>query len=286
MGQRKGRHLAPAQVSAEILKKMKLTAEDYLGESVAGAVISVPAYFNLAQRQAVKDAGRIAGLEVRRVVSEPDATAVAYAMTRHPGDSKIAIYDLGGGNFGISIIEIAYVDEEHQIEVLSTNGDNILGGEDFDLRIVDHLASAFEEDTGLDLSGDLPALLRLKEAAEEAKIELSSRQHTEINLPYLVADQTGHRSFVHRLTREKIESLVEDLVDLTIGSCSTAMVNAGLSIDDIDDVILAGGQTRMPLVREKVKEFFEVERCLSVNLDESVATGSRHLGGLDVRTGN
>ena len=263
--------LAPPQISAEVLKKMKKTAEDYLGGDVSDAVITVPAYFNDSQRQATKDAGRIAGLDVKRIINEPTAAALAYGMDKRRGDAKIAVYDLGGGTFDISIIEIADVDGEHQFEVLSTNGDTFLGGEDFDLRVIDHLADEFKESNGIDLHNDPLALQRLKEAAEKAKIELSSSQQTEINLPYITADQTGPKHLVIKLTRARLEALVEELVDRTIGPCRTAMVDAGLSVGDIDDVILVGGQTRMPLVQEKVKDFFGKEARRDVNPDEAVA---------------
>jgi len=270
----KGEHLAPPQVSAEILKKMKKTAEEYLGEAVTEAVITVPAYFNDSQRQATKDAGRIAGLDVKRIINEPTAAALAYGMDKKRGDSKIVVYDLGGGTFDVSIIEIAEVDGEHQFEVLSTNGDTFLGGEDFDLRIIDYLADEFKKDNKVDLHNDPLALQRLKEAAEKAKIELSSSQQTEINLPYITADQTGPKHLVLKLTRAKLESLVESLVERTIGPCKTALADAGLSASDIDDVILVGGQTRMPLVQAKVKDIFGREARRDVNPDEAVAIGA------------
>jgi molecular chaperone DnaK len=270
----KGEKLAPPQVSAETLKKMKKTAEEYLGEEVTEAVITVPAYFNDSQRQATKDAGRIAGLEVRRIINEPTAAALAYGMDKKRGDIKIAVYDLGGGTFDVSIIEIAEIDGEHQFEVLSTNGDTFLGGEDFDLRIIDYLAEEFKKENSVDLHNDPLALQRLKEAAEKAKIELSSSQQTEVNLPYITADQTGPKHLVLKLTRTKLESLVESLVDRTIGPCRTALEDAGLSASDIDDVILVGGQTRMPQVREKVKDFFNQEPRKDVNADEAVAIGA------------
>ena len=270
----KGEQLAPPQISAEVLKKMKKTAEDYLGEDVSEAVITVPAYFNDSQRQATKDAGRIAGLDVKRIINEPTAAALAYGMDKQRGDTKIAVYDLGGGTFDISIIEIADVDGEHQFEVLSTNGDTFLGGEDFDLRIIEHLANEFKQQNGIDLHSDPLALQRLKEAAEKAKIELSSSQQTEVNLPYITADNTGPKHLVIKLTRAKLQSLVEDLVERTIGPCGTAINDAGLSTRDINDVILVGGQTRMPLVQEKVNSFFGQEARRDVNPDEAVAMGA------------
>jgi len=266
--------LAPQQISAEVLKKMKKTAEDYLGEPVTEAVITVPAYFDDSQRQATKDAGRIAGLEVRRIINEPTAAALAYGMDKKRGDAKIAVYDLGGGTFDVSIIEIASVDGEHQFEVLATNGDTFLGGEDFDLRVIEYLAEEFKKDNKIDLHQDPLALQRLKEAAEKAKIELSNSQQTEINLPYITADQTGPKHLVLKLTRAKLESLVEDLVERTMGPCRTALQDAGLSGAQIDDVILVGGQTRMPLVQEKVKAFFGKEPRRDVNPDEAVAIGA------------
>ncbi len=270
----KGEQLAPPQISAEVLKKMKRTAEEYLGETVTDAVITVPAYFDDSQRQATKDAGRIAGLEVKRIINEPTAAALAYGMDKKRGDAKIAVYDLGGGTFDVSIIEIAEVDGEHQFEVLSTNGDTFLGGEDFDLRVIDYMADQFKQDNGVDLHNDPLALQRLKEAAEKAKIELSSSQQTEINLPYITADQSGPKHLVMKLTRAKLESLVEELVDRTIGPCRTALEDAGLSGSDIDDVILVGGQTRMPQVQGKVQEFFGKEPRRDVNPDEAVAIGA------------
>ena len=269
-----GEQLAPPQISAEVLKKMKKTAEDYLGEDVSEAVITVPAYFNDSQRQATKDAGRIAGLDVKRIINEPTAAALAYGMDKQRGDTKIAVYDLGGGTFDISIIEIADVDGEHQFEVLSTNGDTFLGGEDFDLRIIEHLANEFKQQNGIDLHSDPLALQRLKEAAEKAKIELSSSQQTEVNLPYITADNTGPKHLVIKLTRAKLQSLVENLVERTIGPCRTAINDAGLSTRDINDVILVGGQTRMPLVQEKVNSFFGQEARRDVNPDEAVAMGA------------
>jgi molecular chaperone DnaK len=270
----KGEKLAPPQISAEILKKMKKTAEEYLGEEVTEAVITVPAYFNDSQRQATKDAGKIAGLEVKRIINEPTAAALAYGLDKQRGDSKVAVYDLGGGTFDVSIIEIAEVDGEHQFEVLSTNGDTFLGGEDFDLRIIDYLADEFKKENGVDLHNDPLALQRLKEAAEKAKIELSNSQQTEVNLPYITADQTGPKHLVMKLTRAKLESLVEELVAKTIGPCRTALDDAGLTVGEINDVILVGGQTRMPLVQDKVKEFFGKEARRDVNPDEAVAMGA------------
>ena len=270
----KGEKLAPPQISAEILKKMKKTAEEFLGETVTEAVITVPAYFDDSQRQATKDAGKIAGLEVKRIINEPTAAALAYGMDKNRGDSRIAVYDLGGGTFDISIIEIAEVDGEHQFEVLSTNGDTFLGGEDFDLTIIEYLADEFEKANSIDLHNDPLALQRLKEAAEKAKIELSSSQQTEINLPYITADNTGPKHLVVKLTRAKLESLVEDLVARTIEPCRTALQDAGLKVSEIDDVILVGGQTRMPQVQEKVKEFFGKEPRKDVNPDEAVAVGA------------
>ena len=270
----KNEQLAPPQISAEVLKKMKKTAEEYLGQEVTEAVITVPAYFNDSQRQATKDAGRIAGLDVKRIINEPTAAALAYGLDKKRGDSKIAVYDLGGGTFDVSIIEIAEVDGEHQFEVLSTNGDTFLGGEDFDLRIIDYLADEFKKENGVDLHNDPLALQRLKEAAEKAKIELSNSQQTEVNLPYITADNTGPKHLVIKLTRAKLESLVEDLVDRTIDPCRTALDDAGLSVGDIDDIILVGGQTRMPLVQEKVKDFFGKEARKDVNPDEAVAMGA------------
>ncbi|MCZ6642204.1 MAG: molecular chaperone DnaK [Gammaproteobacteria bacterium] len=270
----KGEHLAPPQISAEVLKKMKKTAEEYLGEPVTEAVITVPAYFNDSQRQATKDAGRIAGLDVKRIINEPTAAALAYGLDKKRGDAKIVVYDLGGGTFDISVIEIAEIDGEHQFEVLSTNGDTFLGGEDFDLRIIDYLAEEFKKDNSVDLHNDPMALQRLKDAAEKAKIELSTSQQTEINLPYITADQSGPKHLVLKLTRAKLESLVEELVERTIGPCRTAMKDAGLKSSDIDDVILVGGQTRMPLVQEKVKDFFGKEARKDVNADEAVAIGA------------
>ena len=269
-----GDQLAPPQISAEVLKKMKRTAEEYLGESVGEAVITVPAYFNDSQRQATKDAGKIAGLDVKRIINEPTAAALAYGMDKQRGDSKIAVFDLGGGTFDISIIEIAEVDGEHQFEVLSTNGDTFLGGEDFDLKIIEYLADEFKTENGIDLNSDPIALQRLKEAAEKAKIELSSSTQTEVNLPYITADNTGPKHLVIKLTRAKIEALVEDLVERTMGPCRTALTDAGLRVGDIDEVILVGGQTRMPLVQEKVAAFFGKDPRRDVNPDEAVAVGA------------
>ena len=272
--------MAPPQVSAEVLRKMKKTAEDYLGEEVTEAVITVPAYFNDSQRQATKDAGRIAGLEVKRIINEPTAAALAFGMDKKEGDRKIAVYDLGGGTFDISIIEIAELDGEHQFEVLSTNGDTFLGGEDFDQRIIDYIIEEFKKEQGVDLSKDVLALQRLKEAAEKAKIELSSSQQTEINLPYITADASGPKHLALKITRAKFEALVDDLVERTIAPCRTAIKDAGVSISDIDDVILVGGQTRMPKVIEKVKEFFGKDPRRDVNPDEAVAVGASIQGGV------
>lgn len=265
---------APPQISAEILMKMKKTAEDYLGQAVTEAVITVPAYFNDSQRQATKDAGRIAGLEVKRIINEPTAAALAYGMDKKRGDSVIAVYDLGGGTFDISIIEIAEVEGEHQFEVLATNGDTFLGGEDFDLRLIEYLAAEFKKDSGVDVHNDPLALQRLKEAAEKAKIELSSAQQTDVNLPYITADASGPKHLNIKLTRAKLESLVEELVERTIAPCKTALKDAGLKVSDINDIILVGGQTRMPLVQEKVKSFFAKEARKDVNPDEAVAIGA------------
>ncbi len=276
----KGDKLAPPQVSAEILKKMKKTAEDYLGEAVTEAVITVPAYFNDSQRQATKDAGKIAGLDVKRIINEPTAAALAYGMDQSRGDSVIAVYDLGGGTFDISIIEIAEVDGEHQFEVLSTNGDTFLGGEDFDLRVIDYLAESFQKEQGMDLKGDPLAMQRLKEAAEKAKIELSSSQQTDVNLPYITADASGPKHLNVKLTRAKLESLVEDLVERTLAPVKQALEDAGHSTSEINDVILVGGQTRMPLVQEKVKAFFDKEPRRDVNPDEAVAMGASIQGAV------
>ena len=266
--------MSPPQISAQILKKMKKTAEDYLGEPVTEAVVTVPAYFNDSQRQATKDAGKIAGLEVKRIINEPTAAALAYGMDKKGGDSTIAVFDLGGGTFDISIIEIAETDGEHTFEVLSTNGDTFLGGEDFDLRLIDYLADEFKKESGMDLRSDSLALQRLKEAAEKAKIELSSSQQTEINLPYITADASGPKHLVQKLTRAKFESLVEELVERTLGPVRTALKDAGLDTGKINDVILVGGQTRMPLVQKKVAEFFGKDARRDVNPDEAVAMGA------------
>ena len=270
----KGDKKAPPQISAEVLKKMKKTAEDYLGEKVTEAVITVPAYFNDSQRQATKDAGKIAGLEVKRIINEPTAAALAYGMDKGAGDRVIAVYDLGGGTFDISIIEIADVDGEHQFEVLSTNGDTFLGGEDFDLRLIEYLAAEFKKESSIDLHSDPLALQRLKEAAEKAKIELSSSQQTEVNLPYITADATGPKHLVVKLTRAKLESLVEELVSRSMEPVKMALKDAGKSASDIEDVILVGGQTRMPLVQKYVSEFFGKEPRKDVNPDEAVAVGA------------
>ena len=270
----KGEQMAPPQISAQVLAKMKKTAEDYLGEAVTEAVITVPAYFNDSQRQATKDAGKIAGLDVRRIINEPTAAALAYGMDKAGGDATLAVYDLGGGTFDISIIEIADVDNEKQFEVLSTNGDTFLGGEDFDLRVIDYLADEFKKEHGMDLHNDPLALQRLKEAAEKAKIELSSSSQTEINLPYITADSAGPKHLVIKLTRAKLESLVEDLVERTLEPVRTALKDASLGVSDINDIILVGGQTRMPLVQNKVKEFFGKEARKDVNPDEAVAMGA------------
>ena len=271
----RGKKLAPQQVSAEILRKMKKTAEDYLGEPVTEAVITVPAYFNDSQRQATKDAGRIAGLDVKRIINEPTAAALAFGLDKHgKGDRKIAVYDLGGGTFDVSIIEIADVDGEKQFEVLSTNGDTFLGGEDFDQRIIDYIIAEFKKEQGVDLTKDVLALQRLKEAAEKAKIELSNSSQTDINLPYITADASGPKHLNIKLTRAKLESLVDELIERTIEPCRTAIKDAGVKVGDIDDVILVGGMTRMPKVQEKVKEFFGKEPRKDVNPDEAVAVGA------------
>ena len=276
----RGNKMAPPQISAEVLRKMKKTAEDYLGEEVTEAVITVPAYFNDSQRQATKDAGRIAGLDVKRIINEPTAAALAFGLDKQEGDRKIAVYDLGGGTFDVSIIEISSIDGEHQFEVLSTNGDTFLGGEDFDNRMIDFLADEFKKENGLDLRNDLLAKQRLKEAAEKAKIELSSAQQTEVNLPYITADASGPKHLVVKITRTKFESLVEDLIERTIAPCRTALKDAGVSIDEIGDVILVGGQSRMPKVQEKVKEIFGKEARKDVNPDEAVAVGAAIQGGV------
>ncbi|HEY7773649.1 MAG TPA: molecular chaperone DnaK, partial [Marinagarivorans sp.] len=276
----KGDKKAPPQISAEVLKKMKKTAEDYLGETVTEAVITVPAYFNDSQRQATKDAGKIAGLDVKRIINEPTAAALAYGMDKAEGDRTIAVYDLGGGTFDISIIEIADVDGEHQFEVLATNGDTFLGGEDFDLRLIEYLAAEFKSSNGIDLHNDPLALQRLKEAAEKAKIELSSSQQTEVNLPYITADATGPKHLVVKLTRSKLESLVEELVKRSLEPLKIALADADLSAKEIDDVILVGGQTRMPLVQKYVSEFFGKDARKDVNPDEAVAMGAAIQGAV------
>ncbi|HED39279.1 MAG TPA: molecular chaperone DnaK [Chromatiales bacterium] len=275
-----GNKMAAPEVSARVLMKMKKTAEDFLGEEVTEAVITVPAYFNDSQRQATKDAGKIAGLDVKRIINEPTAAALAYGMDKSRGDSKVAVYDLGGGTFDISIIEIAEIEGEHQFEVLSTNGDTFLGGEDFDTRLIDYLTEEFKKDSGVDLHNDPLALQRLKEAAEKAKIELSSSQQTDINLPYITADASGPKHLNIKMTRAKLESLVEDLVKRTIEPCKLALKDAGLSASDIDDVILVGGQTRMPMVQKAVEEFFGREPRRDVNPDEAVAVGAAIQGGV------
>ena len=275
-----GKKMAPPEISARVLMKMKKTAEDYLGEEVTEAVITVPAYFNNHQRQATEDAGKIAGLKVRRVISEPTAAALAFGVEKKVGEMKVAVYDLGGGTFDVSIIEIADVDGEHQIEVLSTSGDTFLGGEDFDARVMDYLVSEFKKDQGVDLRNDPLALQRLKEAAERAKIELSSSQQTEVNLPYITADASGPKHLNIKLTRAKLESLVEDLVKKTVGPCRTALDDAGLKVGEIDDVILVGGQTRMPMVQETVSGFFDKTPRKDVNPDEAVALGAAVQGGV------
>ena len=274
------KQMAPPEISARVLQKMKQTAESYLGTDVTEAVITVPAYFNDSQRQATKDAGRIAGLEVKRIINEPTAAALAYGLEKQQGDRKIAVYDLGGGTFDISIIEIADVDGEHQFEVLSTNGDTFLGGEDFDRRLIDYLADEFKKDQGMDLRGDALAMQRLKEGAEKAKIELSSSAQTEINLPYITADQSGPKHLNLKLTRAKFESLVDDLISRTIDPCKTALQDAGLSASEIDDVLLVGGQIRMPKVQDAVKDFFGKEPRRDVNPDEAVAMGAAIQGGV------
>ena len=272
--------LAPPQVAAEVLKKMKKTAEDYLGHEVKEAVITVPAYFNDAQRQATKDAGKIAGLDVKRIINEPTAAALAYGLDKSKGDSTVAVYDLGGGTFDISIIEISDVDGEHQFEVLSTNGDTFLGGEDFDLRLIDYFVDKFKEESGFDLKSDPLALQRLKEAAEKAKIELSSSEQTEVNLPYITADNSGPKHFVHKITRAKLESLVEDLVEKSLEPLKIALKDAKLSKGDIDEILLVGGQTRMPLVQKKVSEFFGKDPRKDLNPDEAVAVGAAIQGSV------
>ena len=272
--------LAPPQVAAEVLKKMKKTAEDYLGHDVKEAVITVPAYFNDAQRQATKDAGKIAGLDVKRIINEPTAAALAYGLDKHKGDSTIAVYDLGGGTFDISIIEISDVDGEHQFEVLSTNGDTFLGGEDFDLRLIDYFVDQFKQESGFDLKSDPLALQRLKEAAEKAKIELSSSDQTEVNLPYITADSSGPKHFVHKITRAKLESLVEDLVDKSLEPLKLALTDAKIEKSEISEILLVGGQTRMPLVQKKVAEFFGKEARKDLNPDEAVAVGAAIQGSV------
>jgi molecular chaperone DnaK len=275
-----GKRMAPPEVAARVLQKMKSTAEDYLGEKVTEAVITVPAYFNDSQRQATKDAGRIAGLDVKRIINEPTAAALAYGMDKKRGDQKLAVYDLGGGTFDVSIIEIADVDGEHQFEVLSTNGDTFLGGEDFDKRLIDYLADEFKKDQGMDLRGDPLAMQRLKEGAEKAKIELSSSQQTDVNLPYITADASGPKHMNMKLTRAKLESLVEDLIDRTIDPCKQALKDAGISASDVDDIILVGGQTRMPKVQKSVQDFFGKEPRKDLNPDEAVAIGAAIQGGV------
>jgi molecular chaperone DnaK len=276
----RGKKMAPPEISARVLQKMKKTAEDYLGEPVTEAVITVPAYFNDSQRQATKDAGRIAGLEVKRIINEPTAAALAYGMDKKRGDRKIAVYDLGGGTFDISIIEIAEVDGEHQFEVLATNGDTFLGGEDFDNRLIDYLVGEFKKEQGIDLKNDPLAMQRIREAAEKAKIELSSSQQTEVNLPYVTADNTGPKHLAMKVTRAKLESLVEDLIQKTIEPCRVALKDAGLSTSQVDDIILVGGQTRMPKVQEAVQSFFGKEPRKDVNPDEAVAVGAAVQGGV------
>jgi len=275
-----GKKMAPPEVSARVLMKMKKTAEDYLGEEVKEAVVTVPAYFNDSQRQATKDAGRIAGLEVKRIINEPTAAALAYGMDKKRGDAKIAVFDLGGGTFDVSIIEIAVVDGEHQFEVLATNGDTFLGGEDFDMRVIEYLTAEFERESGVDVTADPLAMQRVKEAAEKAKIELSSQQQTEVNLPYITADASGPKHLNIKLTRAKLESLVDELVTRTIGPCRIALQDAGLKVNEIDDVILVGGQTRMPKVFEEVQNFFGKEPRRDVNPDEAVALGAAIQGGV------
>ena len=275
-----GKKMAPPEVSARVLMKMKKTAEDYLGEPVTEAVITVPAYFNDSQRQATKDAGRIAGLNVKRIINEPTAAALAYGLDKDGGDRKIAVYDLGGGTFDVSVIEIAEVDGERQFEVLSTNGDTFLGGEDFDLRVINYLADEFKKESGIDVRKDPLAMQRLKEAAEKAKIELSSSQQTDVNLPYITADAAGPKHLNMKLTRAKLESLVEDLVQKTLGPCRTALKDAGVSMSDVGEVILVGGQTRMPLVQQAVKDLFGKEPRKDVNPDEAVAVGAAIQGGV------
>lgn len=276
----KGKKMAPPEIAARVLLKMKKTAEDYLGEEVTEAVITVPAYFNDSQRQATKDAGKIAGLEVKRIINEPTAAALAYGMDKATGDKKIAVYDLGGGTFDISIIEVAEIDGEHQFEVLSTNGDTFLGGEDFDMRLIDYLADEFKKEQGMDLRGDPLAMQRLKDAAEKAKIELSASQQTDVNLPYVTADAAGPKHLNIKITRAKLESLVDDLIARTIDPLKVALNDAGLSVSEIDDIIMVGGQTRMPKVQDVVKNFFGKEPRRDVNPDESVASGAAIQGGV------
>ncbi|MFU5165854.1 molecular chaperone DnaK [Pseudomonas aeruginosa] len=276
----KGQKMAPPQISAEVLKKMKKTAEDYLGEPVTEAVITVPAYFNDSQRQATKDAGRIAGLDVKRIINEPTAAALAYGLDKAKGDHTVIVYDLGGGTFDVSVIEIAEVDGEHQFEVLATNGDTFLGGEDFDIRLIDYLVDEFKKESGINLKGDPLAMQRLKEAAEKAKIELSSTQQTDVNLPYVTADASGPKHLNVKVSRAKLESLVEDLVQRTIEPCRTALKDTGLDVSDIHEVILVGGQTRMPLVQKTVAEFFGKEARKDVNPDEAVAVGAAIQGAV------
>jgi len=275
-----GKKMAPPEISARVLMKMKKTAEDYLGETVTEAVVTVPAYFNDSQRQATKDAGKIAGLDVKRIINEPTAAALAYGMDKKRGDKKIAVFDLGGGTFDVSIIEIAEVDGEHQFEVLATNGDTFLGGEDFDMRVIQYLTAEFERESGVDITKDPLAMQRLKEAAEKAKIELSTQQQTEVNLPYITADASGPKHMIIKLTRAKLESLVDQLIDRTIGPCKIALNDAGLKVNEIDDVILVGGQTRMPKVQEEVQNFFGKEPRRDVNPDEAVALGAAIQGGV------
>jgi len=275
-----GKKMAPPEIAARVLMKMKKTAEDYLGEDVTEAVVTVPAYFNDSQRQATKDAGKIAGLDVKRIINEPTAAALAYGMDKKRGDKKIAVFDLGGGTFDVSIIEIAEVDGEHQFEVLATNGDTFLGGEDFDMRVIEYLTSEFQRESGVDITQDPLAMQRLKEAAEKAKIELSTQQQTEVNLPYITADSSGPKHLNIKLTRAKLESLVDELIDRTMGPCKVALSDAGLKVNEIDDVILVGGQTRMPKVQEEVQNFFGKEPRRDVNPDEAVALGAAIQGGV------
>jgi len=275
-----GKKMAPPEIAARVLMKMKKTAEDYLGETVTEAVVTVPAYFNDSQRQATKDAGKIAGLDVKRIINEPTAAALAYGMDKKRGDKKIAVFDLGGGTFDVSVIEIAEVDGEHQFEVLATNGDTFLGGEDFDMRVIEYLTAEFQRESGVDITADPLAMQRLKEAAEKAKIELSTQQQTEVNLPYISADASGPKHLNIKLTRAKLESLVEELVAKTIAPCKIALNDAGLKVNEIDDVILVGGQTRMPKVQEEVQNFFGKEPRRDVNPDEAVALGAAIQGGV------